>query len=301
MPGAGADTMDWPRLTIVTTNFNYGRFVGAAIESVLGQDYPNLEYFVFDAASTDGSADVIRGFEGRLSGWHSRPDSGPSSALNLGLRRASGEWFYYLNSDDVLLPGALRRFALAAAASGPRLWISGGRHEIDAAGALLRRRLPWRDEVHLFALARMWHPAEGTFLHVPSLRSLGLEFDETYKNIFDSVLYTQLDRREPPLYVDAYFGCMRLHGANKSGLGNSGAMTAEAVRHGAALGGDPALARAASRLSRTRFARAGESLLAAAFRAGLAGRRPRLEAAVPEGGGFTVVPIREALARPATP
>ncbi len=294
--------MDFPRLTIVTTNLNYGRFLGDAIKSVLDQGYPNLEYFVFDAGSTDGSVDVIRNYEGRLSGWRSQRDSGPSAALNLGLRKATGEWFYYLNSDDMLLPGALVAFAEVVRVAGPRLWLSGGRHEVDADGRLLKRRIPWRDQAHLFAIARMWHAAEGTFLHIPSLRRHGLEFNEAYKNIFDTVLYTLLDRLEPPLYVDAYFGAMRLHGANKSGPGNSGAVGEEAARHGVACGSQPLAAKLAERLGRTRFAHASERFMARAYRLGVMGRRPPREAAVPEeAGGFRILPMRDALAVPPPP
>ena len=213
--------MNWPLLTVVTTNRNYGRFLAAAIESVLAQDYPNLEYMVLDAGSTDDWVAVIQRYAARLAYWHSVPDNGPVFGLNFGLRRARGEWFHYLNSDDFLLPGALRRFAAVAQAGGPRLWISGGRHEVDAAGRFQRAVIPWRSDTHLFPLRRMWHAAEGTFLHLPSLRRHALEFDETYQNIFDTVLYTKLERLAPPLYADAFFGSMRLHGANLSGPANS--------------------------------------------------------------------------------
>jgi glycosyltransferase involved in cell wall biosynthesis len=292
--------MNWPRLTIVTTNYNYGRFLAAAIESVITQDYPNLEYFVFDAGSTDDSPSIVARYADHLAGWHSQRDAGPAAALNLGLRRATGEWFYYLNSDDFLLPGALRRFGEVVRAAGPRLWLSGGRHEVDGEGRFLRRRLPWREETHLFALARMWHAAEGTFLHLPALRRSGFAFDESYHNIFDTVLYTLLDRHEPPLYVDAFFGAMRLHGANKSLPGNRAAVAAEAARHAQVCGRPGPLLRVAERLGRTRFARETERLLAGAYFAGLLGRRPPREAAIPDDrGGFTVLPLRGALRRPA--
>ena len=291
--------MDCPRLTVVTTNLNYGRYLAAAIESVLAQNYPNIEYFVFDAGSSDDSPAIIARYAGRLAGWHSRRDSGPAEALNLGLRRATGEWFYYLNSDDRLLPGALHRFAAAAAVAGPRLWISGGRHEIDAEGQFLRGRLPWREDIHLFATARMWHAAEGTFLNIPSLREQGLGFDESYQSIFDTVLYTQLDRRTPPLYVDTCFGAMRLHDRNKSGQSNRAVNAAESARHALACGAPPWSVRVTERLSYTRFARATERLIARAYLAGLVGRRPAREAAVPDGkGGFTILPMRTALRRP---
>jgi len=294
--------MNWPRLTIVTTNRNYGRYLGAAIDSVLTQDYPNLEYLVLDAASTDDSAAVIQRYAPRLAYWHSKADGGPAAGLNAGLRRATGEWFHYLNSDDFLLPGALRRFAAVAAAAGPRLWISGGRHEVDASGNFQRTVLPWRAETHLFPLGRMWHPAEGTFLHLPSLRRLALEFDEAYQNIFDTVLYTKLDRLAPPLYADAYFGAMRLHGANLSGPANSASVARDAARFGRECGRETLGQRLAARLFTSRLVRPTEKILAAGFRRGILGRSPPREAARPRpDGSYEVMPILRALRLPPSP
>lgn len=289
-----------PRITVVTTNRNYGRYLPQAITSVLNQGYPNLEYMVLDAGSTDDSVEVIQRYADRLAYWHSCLDGGPASALNTGLQRATGEWFYYLNSDDYLLPGALKTFAAIVAAAGSRLWISGGRQEVDAQGSLLRTRVPWREDTHLFAVRQMWHAAEGTFLHLPSLRRLGLTFNEAYQNIFDTVLYTRLDRLEPPLYVDTLFAAMRLHGANMSGTTNAAAVARDAAAHAKECPPPTIFQRAASRASRTRFRGASERFLRVLFHAGVAGRRPRLSAALPDGHeSFAEVPLRDALRLPA--
>ncbi|MEN9840862.1 MAG: hypothetical protein RL376_662, partial [Verrucomicrobiota bacterium] len=69
--------MIFPRLTVVTTNRNYGHYLDAAIRSVLDQAYPNLEYLVLDAASQDDSPAIIRRYAPHLAYWHSRPDDGP--------------------------------------------------------------------------------------------------------------------------------------------------------------------------------------------------------------------------------
>lgn len=95
------------RVSIVTVSFNQAEFLPACLDSVLGQDYPDLEYLVLDGGSTDGSVDLIRARESRLAYWTSGPDGGAAAALNAGFRRATGEIFAYLNSDDVLLPGAV--------------------------------------------------------------------------------------------------------------------------------------------------------------------------------------------------
>lgn len=105
-----------PRITVVTPSLNQGRYIEAAIRSVLLQGYPNLEYIVADGGSTDGSLQVIKQYATFLSDWISQPDPGPAHAINRAFDRASGDIFAWLNADDIYLPGAL--WAAAAAFEG---------------------------------------------------------------------------------------------------------------------------------------------------------------------------------------
>jgi len=99
------------KISLVTISFNQARFLKAAIESILGQDYPELEYIVVDPGSSDGSRELLERYRGRISHLILEPDSGPSDGLNKGFARATGQILGYLNSDDVLLPGTLSRVA----------------------------------------------------------------------------------------------------------------------------------------------------------------------------------------------
>jgi|GEM_PF-2064758 len=98
------DDIVYPKISVVTISYNQAKYLEDAILSVLNQNYPNLEYFVIDGGSTDGSIEIIKKYSDRLTYWCSEKDNGPASALNKGFSKATGDIFYYLNSDDVLLP-----------------------------------------------------------------------------------------------------------------------------------------------------------------------------------------------------
>lgn len=101
----------FPRISIITPSYNQGKFLSATIQSVLDQNYPNLQYIIIDGGSTDTSVDVIKRFQGNIDYWVSEPDSGQSEAINKGLAHATGEIVAWINSDDLLLPGALEAAA----------------------------------------------------------------------------------------------------------------------------------------------------------------------------------------------
>ena len=91
--------MTLPKISVVTINYNMGDELAGTIESVLAQDYPNLEYIVIDGGSTDNSVEVIRQYE-RINYWISEPDKGRYYAMNKGVQAATGDWVIFINSGD---------------------------------------------------------------------------------------------------------------------------------------------------------------------------------------------------------
>ena len=96
-----------PKFSIVTASYNQGKFIEQTIRSVLLQGYPNFEYIVIDGGSTDETIEILKKYDKWISFWISEKDRGCPDALNKGLTRCQGDYFYYLNSDDYLHEQAL--------------------------------------------------------------------------------------------------------------------------------------------------------------------------------------------------
>ena len=101
--------MSTKRISIVTISFNQSRYLRQAIESILNQNYSNLEYIIVDPGSTDGSRKVIEEYQDQISKIIYKADSGPAEGLNNGFAEATGEIYGYLNSDDIIYPGVLKK------------------------------------------------------------------------------------------------------------------------------------------------------------------------------------------------
>lgn len=92
-----------PLISIITVVYNAKQQLENTILSVVNQDYPNIQYIVIDGNSTDGSLDVIKKYDNRISYWVSEPDGGVYDAMNKGLKIVKGDWVYFLGAGDILL------------------------------------------------------------------------------------------------------------------------------------------------------------------------------------------------------
>lgn len=99
------------KISIVTISYNQAKFLERTLRSVIDQDYQNIEYIVVDPGSSDGSRSIINAYKEHISKIIFEPDSGPSDGLNKGFSYASGDVYGFINSDDILLPGALQKVA----------------------------------------------------------------------------------------------------------------------------------------------------------------------------------------------
>jgi len=127
-----------PLVSIVTPSYNMARFLEEAVQSVLSQDYPEIEYIVIDGGSTDASTDILRKYENRLR-WVSEPDRGQTDAINKGLRLSRGGVFAFLCADDAYLPGAVSTAVRHMLANPAYAGVYGEGYLIDENGANLGR------------------------------------------------------------------------------------------------------------------------------------------------------------------
>jgi glycosyltransferase involved in cell wall biosynthesis len=204
-----------PRVSIVVPSRDQASYLELALRSLVEQDYPNLELIVMDGGSTDGSVQVVECFADRIAYWQSEPDGGQAAALAEGFRRATGDVLGWLNSDDVLLPGALARVAEEFRNDPHCMWIYGNSHVIDRAGSLLWRRVVPQVSRRDLGQLSVYLPQESTFFRRDLYERAG-GVDASLDYAMDYDLWLKFIALAPPRHVDAFLGCFRLLDGQKS-------------------------------------------------------------------------------------
>lgn len=207
-----------PKISIVTPSFNQAQFIERTITSVISQTYPNKEYIIMDGGSADGSVEIIKKHESALAHWQSRADGGQTDAICRGFDIATGEILLYLNSDDILLPGAL--WAYAEALRGKALgWAVGRLQVIDE----LDRVLAYRP-VYPFSLGDLWHNfyvihQEGT-CYTRELYDKAGGFESSYHYAMEFHMWLRMREICAPVLIRQYTAAFRISENQKSLDGN---------------------------------------------------------------------------------
>ena len=130
--------MSNPLLSIVIANYNYGRFLEAAIESVLSQDMcDKVELIIVDGCSTDNSVEIIKKFESKIAWWVSERDKGQSDAFNKGFAHARGKYLTWLNADDIMPDGCLKRIVRELERHPDGEWFTGNLYRFTEDGRVV--------------------------------------------------------------------------------------------------------------------------------------------------------------------
>src|SRR5258705_4427780 len=202
------------KLSIVTPSFNQGRFLEETILSVLNQGYENLEYIVIDGGSSDESVSIIKRYEDRLSYWVSEKDRGQVHAINKGLERATGDFFAFINSDDVYLPGTFNAAMSYFEQHRDVEWLCGDTVMFgDGHDTSLVKAVVPKSAAHCLSWAYK-APQPGHFWRTDIVRS---GFNERWNYDFDHDMYVRLLLAgHTSQYLPLAFAAYRLHEVSKT-------------------------------------------------------------------------------------
>lgn len=210
-----------PRVSIVTISFNQAQFLERTIQSVLAQDYPEIEYIVVDPGSTDGSRDIIERYRHRISKVVYRPDQGPPDGLNHGFAEATGEILGFLNSDDLLAPTAVST-AVRYLELHPAIDVVSGHSDlIDPDDRFLRHLYSNRMSVGRFIYGGCLLMQPSTFFRNAMYRQTG-GFNVENKMNFDGELFLQMAILGAKFsVVDQVWSSYRIHPQSVTGSRSS--------------------------------------------------------------------------------
>jgi glycosyltransferase involved in cell wall biosynthesis len=243
--------MNYPKISVVTPSLNQGKFIEATIQSILNQNYSNLEYIIIDGGSTDDTVSIIKKYDKELAYWVSEPDRGQTEAINKGIKKATGDIIAYLNSDDQYLPGAFDIVRTLFAHS-QRTWVAGSRItefrqgvetdrpignflEYKEDGSALREWVPKLPASKLEAVISPWGvPQQANFWRKELFEKYG-GFREDMHYAFDTEFQVRLFvNDEVPIILTLPLAKAIIHDESKSGLSKgSGGFVQEryAIKH----------------------------------------------------------------------
>lgn len=180
--------MVWPKISVITPSYNQAEFLEATLQSVVRQQYPNVEHIVIDGGSTDGSVEVIRRYEDKLAYWISERDQGQTDALVKGFNKATGDILCWLNSDDLFEPWTLHEVTCffednptARAVYGDSTWI-------DLKGKVIRPKKEHHFNRFIWLYDHDYLPQPSTFWRAELYEKVG-GLDRTFDLAMDSDLW----------------------------------------------------------------------------------------------------------------
>lgn len=217
-----AETSRSPLVTIVIDNFNYERYVGAAIDSALDQTYERTQVIVVDDGSTDSSRSILNAYRDRAE-IILKSHAGQGSAFNVGFAASAGDVVIFLDADDVLGPRAAQAAAKALCGRQASV-VHWPLAVVDQEGAWVRARIPrlplsagdLRSEAIRYGPAiHISPPTSGNAWSREFLTSVLPMPEETFRDCADNYLFTLSPIYGEILVIKRPLSCYRMHGANR--------------------------------------------------------------------------------------
>jgi len=210
-----------PKISLITPSYNQAKFIGKTIESVLFQNYSNLEYIILDGGSNDGTLEILKKYGEKIK-WESHKDKGQTEAINRGVKMATGEIIGYLNSDDLLESDALNKIASFFNSNPDYYWVTGKCRLIDKNGNLIRSFVTFykdflikhaRKNSVLSIVNFISQPA--TFWRKELVEKIGF-FDESLHYAMDYDYWLRISKIYKLGFIDEYLALFRIHPFSKS-------------------------------------------------------------------------------------
>lgn len=210
-----------PKISLITPTFNQAQFIKHTIQSVLTQQYSDLEYIVMDGGSTDGTIEILNNYNNVLK-WFSEKDKGQSHALNKALKMVSGDIIGYVNSDDYLLPGSLNKVADFFVKNENAYWVTGKCRIIDENEREVRKIVTIYKNMFLkysrnlnTNLIVQFISQPGTFWRRSVLEKTGY-FDEKLYYDMDYDYWLRMWQKYKLYFIDSYLASYRIHKDSKA-------------------------------------------------------------------------------------
>jgi len=213
-----------PRISIVIPSYNKADFIEATLESIVSQNYPNLEVIIPDGGSTDGSVEIIKKYARKypkIIQWVSKKDKGQVEAINKGLKKATGEIVTYINADDVYEKGALFEVAKAYQKNPDCLWIAGKGRVVDSVGKEVAKPVTFYKNLLLFLNSRTLLLIVNYFIQ-PSVfmtRKVWQKFGPFIgagRFVMEYDLWLKISKEKMPLLINKNLSSFRMGGENAS-------------------------------------------------------------------------------------
>lgn len=208
------------KVSIITPSFNQAQFIDRTIQSVLKQDYSELEFIVMDGGSTDGTLEILTQYSDRII-WKSENDRGQSHAINKGLQIATGEIAAYLNSDDTYEPNAISKVVEFFEKNPDKKWVYGKCRIVDENDREIRKPITFYKNLLLKKysygklLSENFISQPATFWRRELLSEIGY-FKEDEHLCLDYDYWLRIGQLYEPGIIDDYLASFRTHAESKS-------------------------------------------------------------------------------------